>query len=208
MTISSFEVVAYTFQFVVPGYIISEIISAIMPQKRASEGEKIVQAIGYSVLNLALWRWLFMIVREQCTSPTPLFWLINALLTLFTGGFTGVIIGFVRAKGIIRKLLGKLHIDMSHPIPTAWDYKFSDGNGYWLEVFLTNGKVVRGLYSGSSFSSSDSEYRDIYIERLYKREDDKWKPIDRTAGIWIKPNEIKYIKFYYLEDKKDEQQYK
>ena len=112
----------------------------------------------------------------------------------------------VRAKGIIRNLLGLLRIDMSHPIPTAWDYKFSDGNSYWLEVFLTDGKVVRGLYSGNSLSSSDSEYRDIYIEQLYKCENDEWKSIDRTAGIWIKPDEIKYIKFYCLEDQTDEHQ--
>lgn len=206
MTISSFEAVIYTFQFVVPGYIIAEIVSAIMPKKKASEGEKLIQAIGYSVLNLALWCWLFMIVQQHCTPAKPMFWLVNALLTLFTGGITGVIIGLVRAKGIIRNLLGLLHIDMSHPIPTAWDYKFSDGNSYWLEVFLTNGKVVRGLYSGNSLSSSDSEYRDIYIEQLYKCENDEWKPIDRTAGIWIKPDEIKYIKFYCLEGQADEHQ--
>ena len=84
MTIDSFESVIYTFQFVVPGYIISEIISAIMPQKKASEGEKLVQAIGYSVLNLALWHWLFMIIQENWTSTMPLLLFVNALLTLFT----------------------------------------------------------------------------------------------------------------------------
>lgn len=208
MTISSFEAVIYTFQFVVPGYIIAEIVSAIMPQKKASEGEKLVQAIGYSVINLALWCWLFMLVQQHCSSAKPLFWIANALLTLLTGGFTGVIIGVVREKGIIRKLLGRLGIDMSHPIPTAWDYKFSDGKSYWVEVFLTDGKIVRGLYSDNSLSSSDSGYHDIYIERLYKYQDDGWKPIDRTAGIWINPDEIRYIKFYCLEDKVDEQKCK
>lgn len=106
MTISSFEAVIYTFQFVVPGYIIAEIVSAIMPLKKASEGEKLIQAIGYSVLNMALWCWLFMIVQQRYTPAKPMFWLVNALLTLFTGGITGVIIGLVRAKGIIRNLLG------------------------------------------------------------------------------------------------------
>ena len=62
MIIDSIDTVVYTFQFIVPGYVISEVIGAIMPRKKYSEGERIVQVIGYSVFNMGVWYWLFKLI--------------------------------------------------------------------------------------------------------------------------------------------------
>ena len=68
--------------------------------------------------------------------------------------------------------------------------------------FLENGKIVRGYYSENSFASSDSNFNDVYVEKLYKMDEDgKWKEVERTSGIWISPAEIKYIKFYNEDNK-------
>ena len=56
----------------------------------------------------------------------------------------------------------------------AWDYKFSDGKSQWVEITVSNGKVIRGLYSSHSLASSESEYRDMYLEELYIKENEKW----------------------------------
>ena len=152
MTLDSINAVAYTFLYIVPGFITSEVISALMPTKKYSEGEKTIQAIGYSVLNLAVWRWLFLLLQQHFSEPTPFFWLINTILVFATGGITGAVIGILRAKNAVRRLFEHFNINYRHPIPTAWDYKFSDGKSYWVEVFLSNDKVIRGLYSGRSFA--------------------------------------------------------
>ena len=205
MTLDSINAVAYTFLYIVPGFITSEVISALMPTKKYSEGEKAIQAIGYSVLNLAVWRWLFLLLQQYFGEPTPFFWLINTALIFATGGITGAVIGVLRAKNTVRRLFEHFNINYSHPIPTAWDYKFSDGKSYWVEVFLSNDKVIRGLYSGRSFASSDDEHRDIFIEYLYEKRDDAWVRVERTAGVLISPDEVRYIKFFELEGNNDEQ---
>lgn len=158
-----------------------------------------------SVLNLAVWRWLFLLLQQHFSEPTPFFWLINTILVFATGGITGAVIGILRAKNTVRRLFEHFNINYRHPIPTAWDYKFSDGKSYWVEVFLSNDKVIRGLYSGRSFASSDDEHRDIFIEHLYEKHNDAWVRVERTAGVLISPDEIRYIKFFELEENNNEQ---
>lgn len=34
-------------------------------------------------------------------------------------------------------------------------------------ITLSSGKIVRGLYGTSSFSSSDEQFRDIYLQEVY-----------------------------------------
>lgn len=199
MTIDSFDAIMYTFQFVVPGYIICEIMGAISPKRNLSEGEKLIQAMGYSIVNIAVWYWLFRIIQTHVATQQTMYWIINAFAIVCTGCITGLILGVIRAKKIFRNFFQRIGINFSHPVPTAWDYKLSDGRSYWVEITVANGKVIRGIYSSKSLSSSESEYRDIYLEKLYKKTEDGWKEMDRTAGVWINPDEIRYIKFYEME---------
>ena len=63
--IDKLDAVIYTFQFIVPGYIIGEVISMVLPRKDCTEGEKMIQAVGYSIFNMAIWYWLFVIIQEN-----------------------------------------------------------------------------------------------------------------------------------------------
>ena len=197
--IDKLDIVTYTFQFVVPGYIIGEVISMVLPRKEYSEGEKMIQAIGYSVCNMAIWYWLFVFIQENIENSVC-FWIVNACAVILTGCVTGIVLGIIRKEEIIRKLFKILKINLTHPAPTAWDYKFSDGKEYWVEITVANGNVLRGRYSSKSLSSSDSSYKDIYLEELYSKPKDKWKKVEKTAGVWINPEEIRYIKFYDMEE--------
>lgn len=200
MQINNVDIVIYTFQFVVPGYIIGEIIAAISPQRHFSEGEKCLRSIGLSVCNTAIWYWLFLFLAQHLSSASPWYWSINALATVITGAATGIILGLIKKKNVVRWIFNKCKVDFIDPIPNAWDYKFSDGNAYWVEITTSNEKVIRGLYSSSSMTSSDSEFRDIYLEELYTKSESGWEKAERTAGVWVHPDEIHYIKFYSMEE--------
>lgn len=202
--IDNIDVVIYTFQYIVPGYIIREVISSISPERKYSESEKILQSVGYSVFNIAIWYWLFWLIQNRVQNDSIEYWILSTLAIIVTGLVTGIVLGVVRKKNIIRKIFGVCKIDINPAIPTAWDYKFSDTKPHWMEITVSDGKVIRGLYSLKSFAASDSEYRDIYLEELYLKEKKGWKKVERTAGIWINPNEIKYVKYYTLEDEMDE----
>lgn len=59
MTINTYEAVVYTVIFLVPGFIIDEMVATLMPMKIYSDKTKSLKYIGYSVLNFTLWIWLF-----------------------------------------------------------------------------------------------------------------------------------------------------
>lgn len=201
MNINSFDVVFYTFAFIVPGYIVEEILSSLMPMKRQDSG-KIARCIAFSILSSALWMsWLIKLLQKLCSSDTVRYWVLLSLLVLITSSITGFILGVIRATDCIRKLFnkafGKLGISMEHPIPTAWDYRFKYlDEGAWVTIRMDNGKFIRGRYYTKSFASSDHEYRDLYLEEAYiKDADEQWVKIENTQGVWISPEAIKHIEF-------------
>lgn len=65
MIIESADAVLYTAVYLLPGFIINEIISSLVPFKRESEGIKVLRYIGYSVLNFALWIWIFWLINKN-----------------------------------------------------------------------------------------------------------------------------------------------
>ena len=203
MKLESLEIVIYTGMFLVPGYIMNEIISTLMPIKREGENAKFLKFIGYSIFNFTLWIWAFWLLVKNINSTRTLYWVIFVLLILVTSIFSGTVIGLIRKLEIIRKIAKYFNVQIEHPIPTAWDYKFSKTkNNCWIVIALTDGKFVRGIYGGKSLSSTDAEYRDIYLEEVYLIDDaGNWKRRERTEGIWINSTQIKYIEFLAWEDK-------
>lgn len=201
MQIDDIEKIIYTFQFIVPGYIIERIISSVCPQKSYELGEKAVRSIGYSIFNMAVWYWLFKLIYNLNLIPIW-YWILMTIAIVVTGGITGFIIGIIRKKGWTRALLQKFGITVEHPTPTAWDYIGSEGKEYFVEVTLVDNKVLRGLYSSKSFMSSDESFRDIYLETLYikNKDDNPWVKLDRTRGVWVEPKQIRFIKFYSIEE--------
>ncbi len=197
MVIDSIDVVLYTAYFVLPGYIIFNIIEDFIPSGEKSDAEKLVSFIGYSLIEIAGWYWLI----DKLPRTDKWYWLILLLIVVITSAITGFIIGLLLKIGPIRKLLSKTGLQIQNRIPTAWDYKFSNLNeGRKVIVALNDGTYIRGLYYNKSFASSDSSYRDIYIEKcciLNKKE--KWREVDQNDGVWINPNTIKWINF--MEDK-------
>lgn len=97
----------------------------------------------------------------------------------------------------------KLKVQIISPIPSAWDYKFSELNqGRKVTVALSDGTFIRGAYYSKSMASSDDGYRDIYLEETWQLdEQDRWVKVDATDGVWISPNVIKWISF--MEDAND-----
>lgn len=197
------ETIIYILEFLVPGFIITTIQETITPSKQYSDNERMIHAVGYSVLNLCIWYWLFLIIHHFIINEMW-YWTAHSIAIFITGSITGIALGLIKKKELIKWLFSKFDVTVVHPIPRAWDYIFSNDKTYWIEVFLENGKIVRGYYSANSFTSSDSNYNDIYVEKLYKMDKDgKWDEVERTSGVWISPAEIKYIKFYNEEDNKN-----
>lgn len=101
MTIDSMEAVVYTAYFLIPGYIINSVVNNIVPSKTRLESEKILHCIGYSILELAIWYWLFKIIKKL---PDDLYWLVLIFIIIITSCILGFVIGLLKKKEIIREI--------------------------------------------------------------------------------------------------------
>ena len=209
--IDSFSVIFYTFSFLVPGYIIEETICSLMPMKRQYESIRLLRCLAYSVLNYVLWfSWGLKLLGKFLKYDNTLYWMIIAIAVIITGVITGLVIGFIRAKGIVyflfNKIFGGFNVTLTHPIPAAWDYVFKNlQEGAYLTIRMDNEKFVRGRFYTKSMASSDEEYRDIYIEEAYlMNEQGDWERVNRTKGVWISPDAIRHIEFTGINDDKND----
>ena len=197
--VNSFESIMYTLKYVIPGYIILEIIRMITPSSKKTETEIVVQSIGYSILNYSIWSFVFSLLEISFSNNTILLKVMQSVALILTGIITGVCIAVIKKKNIMGRILGLLKIDTTNSIPTSWDYVFSKYEPYWLEIGVSDGTVIRGLFYDNSFASSEPGEKDIYLEELYEKKEDSWEKVRQTKGVWINHNEIRYIKFYKCE---------
>lgn len=89
--------------------------------------------------------------------------------------------------------------------PIAWDYYFSKQKSSFIIVTLLDDTKLYGWYSADSFASSDTEERDIYVEKGYKYSDNNgWEEDKDSGGFYIPKNQIKYIEFKTGEENNNE----
>lgn len=194
MTIDSFDVVYYTCIFILPGFIMRAVIDAITPSGRTSDSKYYLSCLAYSIVNCAVWSWIYKILNDKVYGK--LYWIEIVLVTIIGAVIVATFIGIIKQSGIIKKLLNKVKINISNPIPTSWDYFFSKQKSNWIVVTLVNGKSVMGFYSFESFASSDPEERDIFIEEVYDVNDEyKWIKNEKSKGILISKDQISTIEF-------------
>jgi len=68
-------------------------------------------------------------------------------------------------------------------------------------VTLRDGTTISGFLGSASFISSDPKERDIYIEQVWRvDDDDKWTPHAKW-GVWIPHSEIRYIELMPFEER-------
>ena len=113
----------------------------------------------------------------------------------------GLASGWLRQKQAIGWFLGRLGFRTTHPIPTAWDWHFSQGKPYWALVTLKDGSQVYGLFGRRSFAGDNPQQRDLYLEETYRLlETGDWAPEEDSAGVLILADQIATIEFRKLSE--------
>lgn len=201
MVLENWETIVYTCVFILPGFIITELIDSIVPPKSFRELKFIFSCIIYSIINLALWIWLDVIIFENLKSKTVLFYIVLSSSNIMTSIITGTIIGLIKHCELPRKIFRLFKVQMNHPIPTAWDYFFNKKEECFINVRLKSGNTVSGKFFCNSFASSESTERDLYIEKIYDVDDkNTWNEVPRSLGMYISKDEIETIEFFTVEE--------
>ena len=167
MTIDSFDIVFYTAVFVLPGFIINSIIDAMNPPKKHNDGIYLLKCIGLSLVSCGVWCWLYKIILECDKLPTLWHWVLLALTSVIGSSVLGIIIAVIKQFQCIDRILSKLKIKTIHTTPTAWDYLFFNQGESFIIVTLTDDTKLYGWYSSASFTSSDPDERDVFVEIGY-----------------------------------------
>lgn len=201
MVLENWETIVYTCVFILPGFIITELIDSIVPPKSFRELKFIFSCIIYSIINLALWIWLDVIIFENLKSKNVLFYIVLSSSNIMTSIITGTIIGLIKHCELSRKIFRLFKVQMNHPIPTAWDYFFNKKEECFITVRLKSGNTVSGKFFCNSFASSEAAERDLYIEKIYDVDDkNTWNEVPRSLGMYISKGEIETIEFFTVEE--------
>lgn len=196
MTIDSFDIVFYTAIFVLPGFIINSIIDTMNPPKKHTDGIYLLKCIGLSLVSCGVWCWLYKIILD-CDKLSMLWhWVLLALTSVIGSALLGIIIAIIKQFQCIDRILSKLNVNTIHTTPTAWDYLFFNHGESFIIVTLTDDTKLYGWYSSKSFTSSNQDERDIFVEIGYRvSEDGKWEGDSQSGGFYVPKDQIKYIEF-------------
>ncbi len=109
-----------------------------------------------------------------------------------------LLLGIISAKmaqnDLIGRLVRRLGFRTVNYIKTAWDWHFSRQQPLWAVVTLKDGSVVYGYYGSDSFAGDDP--RDIYLEKVYKPEENGFGTTEDNRGALIMAEQISVVEFF------------
>jgi hypothetical protein len=199
MTVSSFDVVFYTLAFLVPGFICDSVLSVFVRRRTVAHETSLLRFLTLSAVNYGLWSWLiYLMAKSNFFIQSPVHGASAWVLIVFISPVgLGAVLGLLSQRNAFRGLLERYGVYTVHPIPTAWDYFFSNRTPVWVLVTTTDNDRVAGRFGAASFASSDRFERDLYIETVYRVEEEgPWTEVPMNRGIWIPGKQIKHIEFW------------
>lgn len=200
MIVENIESILYTCVFLLPGYIINLILDKVTPVTKSSEPKYLFSCLYYSVLTFGVFSGVYQILFRFINNSGIMYWVLIVFVSTVGSVCIGYSIAYCRRKKILEKILPSKEINAFNPIPTAWDYCFEKQVGGNVVVTLTDGAIVYGLYSVNSFASSEADERDLFIEKVYKK-NNKGELIENKecTGVLISKNVISTIEFFNKE---------
>ncbi|MYC96598.1 MAG: hypothetical protein F4X14_16660 [Caldilineaceae bacterium SB0661_bin_32] len=184
--------VASILAYLIPGFIAISVRSQFVTTPHLQNSERLLSYLTISVIYDAI------VIRFFPGAIAGSWFGIGFILVFIVGPIiVGVILGVNTQKDFVRGLLAKARLTTIHPIPTAWDWKFTNITGeQWVLVNLKNGDEIRGLLGSDSFASSNPIDRDLYIQWIYgTNEEGLWIPLG-DRGVLIATDEIRTIEFW------------
>ena len=190
----------YTAIFIVPGFIMAQIIDSICPRTKSEYGYHIIRCLYLSLTTFATGCWILLLLEKSVDSLSRLLYSVILTVSMLLYSIVlAVLIGCFKRKQIWRRILWRLRIYSSHSIPYAWEYAFFTETSSYVYITLIDGAQIYGLYASNSFSSSEPDDRDVYLEKVYdvKEENGTTIIVERhnTKGMLIRGSQISSIEF-------------
>ena len=178
---------------VLPGFISIKIYSNLIATDAIDFSKSLIEAICFSVLNFGILAFPISYINKLgFIESSPIwYWLaILMIFIIFTAFWPFLYLWLIKRTWIKKFVL--------EPHKQPWDSMFSQRETMWIVVYLKSGETVRGKYGLNSFTSAYPSERQIYLEELWEKGEGVSfnNKVERTKGVLISEDEIKYIKFY------------
>ncbi|MDB9420596.1 DUF6338 family protein [Microcystis aeruginosa CS-563/04] len=198
LTFNTFNAVVYTVCFLVLGFLIDLTLSRFFYKKSEQVTLILLIFLTLSCLNYIPWISVYLLPWNRSILENPSFLAFAFIIIIFISPvLIGLTLGYVNQKQLLERGLSSLGFKTITGFPSAWDYSFSRiEEPVWVLITLKDGSQIAGWFGKNSLASSELSERDIYLELVYKLEDDAWQPVARSAGILINAEEIRYIEFW------------
>jgi hypothetical protein len=183
--------------FIVPGFVALKVYDLLVPAERRDFGGSMVEAITYSMVNLAIMSWAVILLRQGGFAQKHPFLYIVSTVGILLVAPAGLAIGVYALR--VSKLANRW---FQHPMPSGWDYFFRKQRTCWILFHLKNGKKLGGFFSDESFASSYPMDAEVYVEQVW-RVDQFGRFTDMvqdTAGMVIRYAECDLIEFFTVEE--------
>lgn len=185
--------------FLIPGFITTYIIRRVIPKVDKDYKTSVLENFIYSFLNIFLWAipiYKIYINIGWWNKKILLLWLVCLLIIFVSPIIIASVIIIFYQKEVFRQLCQYFNISSIDTEPSAWDFKFKKIENEWVIITLKDKTTIGGYIGVNSFISSNCKERDLYIDEQYEiSKNGEWKKVNRTDGIWIKNDEIKYVEF-------------
>lgn len=183
--------------FVVPGFVAMKVHDLIVPAPRRAWGDSLLEAISYSMINLALLFWFVgLLHRGDFPAQHP---------GLYGAGMFGFLVIAPVSWAILSRALRRtrwLRRFLLLPAPTAWDSFFERRQACWALCHLKSGKMIGGKMGSQSTASSFPHPEDLYIEEVWKLDDQTGEfleEIKQTAGLLVRRDACSHIELFKKE---------
>jgi len=178
--------------FVVPGFVAIKVYDLFVPSGHRAASDTIVEAVTYSMVNLALMCWaMVLLIWYRVPEEHPVWYGVVTFVVLFV---SPAILGAATWK---LRTWGRLHRFIQHPMPTAWDFFFSKRPSCWVLFHLTDGKTVGGRFGCESYATSYPEEAEVYVEEAWRIDDHgRFSEVAGTRGMIVRRSECQAIEFF------------
>jgi hypothetical protein len=179
--------------FVVPGFVAMKTHDLMVPAAVRNFGDSIIEAVSYSMLNLALLFWAISLLHSGGFPSRHPGWYYLAMFGILFVAPVGLAATAQAARGW--RLFERF---LLHPAPTAWDYFFCRREHLWVLCHLKDGRMIGGVYSRESTTSSYPHPQEIYIEELWRVDASGrfLSAIPQTGGALVRGDECSFIEFF------------
>jgi hypothetical protein len=183
-----------------PGFVSLKIDGLIHPGRALSASERVIEIIGYSLLNAGVFSWLILLVAFDLQDSVP------SYLLLVPSGFLICVLGPTAWPVIFRafqSFLAKRGVVVG-PHRFAWDNVFARRNYGFVQVHLNDGSIIGGYFGEASYATVEPESGHLYLEELWSLDANARfvARIPDSRGALFRPTDYQWVEFF--EDDIDE----